>query len=132
MRISKRTGRPIAICGGCGYAKARCQCRELELLQHIRAHQLPEPEREFVFAPPKKYRADFAYPEQNLLIEVEGGIYGRGGHSSPAGITRDVEKYNLATLTGYRVIRCTSEQVTSGQCVLWIREALGVPEEGAA
>lgn len=132
MRISKRTGQPIAICDGCGHAKKRCTCLEDRLALHIRAHQLPEPEREYAFAKPRKYRADFAYPEMNLLIEVEGGIYGRGGHSSPAGITRDVEKGNTAMLLGWRVLRCTSEQVTSGQCVLWIREALGMGEEGAA
>lgn len=120
------------MCHGCGYPKAACKCLELALMQHIRAHQLPEPEREYRFHPDRKFRADFAYPADRLLIEVEGGIHRRGGHSSPAGITRDVEKYNLAMLSGYRVLRCTGEHVKNGQCVLWIREALGLPEEGVA
>ncbi len=116
---------------GCGYAKARCRCRERELLQHIRAHDLPEPEREYPFALPqgRTFRADLAYPSERLLIEGEGGIYGTGGHNSLAGITRDVEKGNLAMLHGWRLLRCTSEHVRSGQCVLWIREALGMPED---
>jgi len=130
-RISKRTGKPIAMCDGCGYAKKACQCRELELLQHIRAHRLPEPEREYAFVPGRKFRADFAYPDAGLLIEVEGGTRGRGGHSTHDGISRDIEKSNLATLGGWRLLRCSSEQVTNGQCVLWIAAALGIEEECA-
>lgn len=124
-RMSKRTGKPVVMCAGCGFAKARCQCRELELLQQIRFCGLPEPVREFVFAPGRKFRADFAYPGRRLLIEVEGGTWGRGGHSSHAGISRDIEKGNAATLNGWRVLRCTSEQVRDGVCVEWVAEALG-------
>lgn len=123
-RISPRTGKTIVWCEGCGYAKKRCQCKELELLFQIRAAQLPEPEREFEFIKERKYRADFAYPVLNLLIEVEGGIQGKGGHSSAAGITRDVEKSNAAMLNGWRLLRCTSEHVSNGQCITWIEQAL--------
>jgi len=124
VTISKRTGKPIAMCPGCGYAKKACQCKELALLQQIRAVGLPEPIREFVFLPGRKYRADFAYPDVRLLIEVEGGVYGTGGHSTGRGITRDIEKGNAAVLEGYRVIRCSGEHVTSGQCLTWIEHAL--------
>lgn len=131
-RISKRTGKPIAICEGCGYAKKACQCLELALLQQINAYQLPEPTREFCFLDDRKFRADFAYPDMRLLIEVEGGTYGRGGHSSHAGISRDVEKNNLAVINGWRVIRCTGEQVTNGMCILWIEQAVEASESEAA
>lgn len=124
MTISKRTGKPIAMCDGCGYAKKACQCRELALLQQIRAVGLPEPEREYVFVPGRKYRADFCFPDAGLLIEVEGGVYGRGGHSTGHGITRDIEKGNAAVLEGYRVIRCSGEHVTNGVCLTWIEQAL--------
>lgn len=131
-RISKRTGKPIAICDGCGYAKKRCQCLELALLQQIAFSELPTPEREYQFIPDRKYRADFAYPDLHLLIEVEGGTRGRGGHSSHVGISRDIEKGNLAMLNGWRVLRCTGEQVTNGMCVLWIEQALDAEEGRAA
>lgn len=123
--MRRRISEPV-ICAGCGYRKNACQCLELALLQHITFHQLPEPEREYVFLPDRKFRADFAYPDAGLLIEVEGGTRGKGGHSTHAGITRDVEKSNLATLNGWRVIRCTGDQVKDGQCVLWIQDALGM------
>ena len=54
---------------------------ELEF-SHIDLH------REFMFAKElkRKYRADFASIEGKVLIEIQGGIYGKGGHSSIAGM----------------------------------------------
>lgn len=124
MTISKRTGKPIEICSGCGKPKKRCECLEMRLLFQLRAVGLPEPIREYLFMPGRKYRADFCYPDVRLLIEVEGGVYGTGGHSTGHGITRDIEKGNAAVLEGYRVIRCTGEHVTSGVCLQWIEQAL--------
>jgi very-short-patch-repair endonuclease len=129
VRISKRTGKPIAICDGCGKAKNACECLERALAQQIAFRGLPAPQTQYHFMPGRKYRADFAYPEHRLLIEVEGGTRGKGGHSTHTGITRDIEKGNAAMLNGWRVLRCTSEQVTDGVCVLWIEEAL--KQEGA-
>jgi very-short-patch-repair endonuclease len=80
-------------------------------------------EREHTFAPGRKFRADFAYPEKKILIEVEGGLFmRRGGHNSISGISRDIEKYNLAVTLGWRVLRYTSEnmsQVVNDLRKLW-------------
>lgn len=130
MRISTRTGKPIAMCAGCGYAKKACQCKELALLFQLRAVGMPEPEREYRFVPDRRYRADFCYPAARLLIEVEGGVHGTGGHSTGTGITRDIEKGNAAMLAGWRLLRCTGEQVTNGQCVQWIEQAMDRKEAG--
>lgn len=35
---------------------------------------LPEPVREFRFHPVRGWRADFAWPEHKLLLEIEGGF----------------------------------------------------------
>jgi len=128
-RISKRTGKPIAICEGCGFAKKACQCLELALEQQIRFHGLPEPVKQFRFLRGRQYRADFAYPDEKLLIEVEGGTKGKGAHSTHDGITRDIEKQNAAMMAGYRVLRCTGDQVRDGVCVLWIEEALSQEQD---
>ena len=68
----------------------------------------PMPEREFRFAPPRLFRLDFAWPSVRLGVEIEGGIFVRGRHGRPMGITQDCEKYNLAAEAGWRVLRYTT------------------------
>jgi very-short-patch-repair endonuclease len=97
---------------------------EAAMLFHLRIAGLPEPLAEFVFAPPRKFRADFAYPEQRLLIEVEGGVYQIGRHQRPAGFEKDCEKYNLAALLGYRVLRFTPAMIERGEAIETITKAM--------
>lgn len=63
-------------------------------------------------------------PSSPVLIEVQGGIWVKGGHSTGTGITRDAEKNNLAVLAGYRTLIVTSEHIKSGQALKWIQEAV--------
>jgi len=98
------------------------------LFQHIKLVGLPLPEREYRFAPPRRFRADFAYPERKLLIEVEGGVWTRGRHTRGAGYTSDAEKYNLATVKGWRVLRFTGDMIKSGMAVSTIEQMLKVLE----
>ncbi len=113
-----------AICDGCGFPKARCQCLELALLQAVRFAGLPEPVREFPFAHPRKYRADFAWPDARLLVEVEGGVYRGGKHGTVTGIKGDIEKGNVAVLLGWRVLRFHGDQIRDGSALSAIEEAL--------
>ena len=97
---------------------------ETTLLYLIRANGLPEPEREYRFAKPRRYPADFAYPEQHILIEVEGGIYSGGRHVRGKGYEEDCRKYNLAVLKGLRVLRFTRTMIENGEAIETIKEAL--------
>ena len=45
------------------------------------------------------------------LIEIEGGIWIRGRHTSPRGFAADAEKYLEATLAGWRVLRLVDQQI---------------------
>lgn len=84
-------------------------------------------EREFVFAPPRRFRADFAFPQKSLLVEVEGGIWmKKSRHTGAKGYQADMEKYNLAAKLGYTVLRFTTQQVVSGMAILQIRDVLGL------
>lgn len=83
---------------------------------------LPAPVRELVFAPPRRFRFDFAWPDHKLAVEVDGGVFSGGRHTTGAGYTRDCEKFALAAINGWSVIRCTSSQVKTGQAVQWIRD----------
>jgi very-short-patch-repair endonuclease len=92
---------------------------------HIRANNLPEPEREYRFAPPRRWRFDFAWPAAMLALEVEGGVWSTGGHTSGKGFTDDCEKMNEALVRGWRVLRVTGQQVKSGAALDWLRQAMG-------
>lgn len=83
--------------------------------------------REFLFHPSRKWRADFAFPESMLLIEVEGGTRKAGGgrHQRAEGFEGDCEKYNAAQLLGYKVLRFTTDMITRRKAVPVILEALG-------
>ena len=92
----------------------------------IRALALPEPEREYRFAPPRMWRFDFAWPAAMVALEVEGGIYNGGRHTTGPGFTKDCEKYSEAALRGWKVIRVTSEHIERGDMAKWLCRALGV------
>lgn len=94
------------------------------LARDIKAMALPEPSTEHRFHPVRRWRFDFAWPDVMLAVEVEGGVYANGRHSRGAGFTNDCEKYNEATLMGWRVLRVTAPQIKSGQAVEWLRQAL--------
>ncbi len=94
------------------------------LALHIRAAKLPPPVREFVFCPGRKFRADFAFIPQKLLIEVEGGTWSNGRHNRGGGFGSDCLKYNLAAMLGYRLLRFTTEMVEVGLAIETIERAL--------
>lgn len=97
------------------------------LAWHIRAHALPQPETEYRFDEGRRWRFDFAWPAEFVAVEVEGGTWVVGGarHTSPAGFAADCEKYNRATLAGWRVLRVTTDQIREGVAIRWLMEALG-------
>ena len=86
------------------------------LALQIKREGLLIPERGYRFHRHRKWQFDFAYPDRKLAFEVEGGIWRRGGgaHSSGLAILRDIEKYNTATLMGWRVFRIHSEMILRG------------------
>ncbi len=121
---------------------------ELALLQQIRLDGLPEPKRNYPFAAKEigwskgnktrkgepgfrerlaqagvlglgDWRADFAWPEHRILVEIEGGLWmgpGRKGekggrHIDPRGYMEDMRKYREAAALGWRVFRFSGDEV---------------------
>lgn len=70
--------------------------------------------REYQFAPHRKWRFDFAWPEKKIAVEIEGGTWSAGRHTRGTGFAADCEKYNAAALHGWRVLRFTGEMVRAG------------------
>lgn len=89
------------------------------LLLHLRAEGVPEPVRELAFAAAegRRWRFDFAWPGLMLAVEVEGGTRGIGRHNWLDGYEEDCRKYNAAVRLGWRVLRYTTRQVTTGEAV---------------
>ena len=73
--------------------------------------KLPAPTPEYRFAPPRRWRNDYAWPDHKLALEVEGGVFTRGRHSRGAGMVKDMEKYNELARLGWRLIRVTPSQL---------------------
>jgi hypothetical protein len=91
-------------------------------------HGLREPVAELRFAPPRKWAFDWAWPEANggkgVALEVEGGVWTGGRHTRGAGFLKDVEKYNRAALMGWKVLRCTPKDISTGKVFELLREAM--------
>lgn len=91
---------------------SRSKGEELFLAQ-LDEYGFPEAEEEYRFHHHRRFRFDFAWPDVMVAVEIEGGTWSGGRHSSGAGYQRDCEKYNLATRDGWRVYRFTTGMVKS-------------------
>ena len=86
--------------------------------------KLPKPEPEFVFAPPRKWRFDFAWPDRMVALEVEGGTWISGAHTRGRHFESDAEKYNEAALAGWKVLRVTTDMIEDGRALAFVERAL--------
>lgn len=72
----------------------------------------------------RRWRFDYAWPDYQVALEVEGGVWVGGRHTSGAGFVKDMEKYNEAACMGWRIIRCQPKQLCTMQTVDTLRRAL--------
>lgn len=71
-----------------------------------------EVETEYKFHNTRKWRFDYAIPKYKLAIEIEGGTWNYGRHNRASGILKDYEKYNAATMLGWRLLKFIPSQLT--------------------
>ena len=68
---------------------------------------LPAPVWEWEFARPERNWAfDYAWPEARIALEVQGGVFSFGRHTTGEGFARDMEKWNAAVALGWFVVFC--------------------------
>lgn len=79
---------------------------------------------EFRFHETRKWRFDFAIPEQKIAIEIEGGIWIQGRHNRASGFVKDMEKYNTAASLGWILIRSTPQNILSTEILNFIKDAI--------
>lgn len=73
--------------------------------------------REFRFHPVRRWRADFAFEEQRVLIEVHGGTYSGGRHVQGKGYAEDREKANTAQESGWMMLEFDTNHVKKGHAI---------------
>ena len=87
-------------------------------------------EKEYKFHPSKKYRFDFAFIDDFIAVEIEGGTFCRdqgSRHIRGVGYRKDCEKYNAAVKLGWRVLRYTTDMLADDDfCIVKdVKELMG-------
>lgn len=80
--------------------------------------------REYAAIPGRKFRFDFAFIAERLLVEINGGTFNGGAHGRGVGINRDYEKNNLAVKEDWRVLSFDTKQVKSGDAVEFVQSII--------
>lgn len=80
--------------------------------------------KEYRFYKSRQWRFDYALPLYKIAIEVEGGVWTQGRHVRPVGFLGDMNKYNTATLLGWRVFRTTPSKLLSQDTLTLIKNAI--------
>ena len=88
------------------------------------AHDLPVPKVEHKFHMSRKWRFDFAWLQQKLALEIQGGLWTGGRHVRGAALLAEHEKLNNACILGWRVMFGTPESLDKGDIFPLIRKAL--------
>lgn len=85
---------------------------------------IPRPIAEYKFHPVKGWRFDYAWPDQMIALEVEGGIWTNGRHSRGSGMKKDMEKYNAAAINGWRMLRVVPTELSSTNTIKMLQQIL--------
>lgn len=101
---------------------------ELALLWQCKAARLPEPVTEHRFAPPRRWRFDLAWPAHKVAVEIDGGTWIGGRHTSGSGFEKDAEKLNEAAILDWMVLRVTPRMVDDGRALSAIERAIAAQE----
>lgn len=76
------------------------------------------------FAPPRRWRFDFAIVRHRIALEVEGGAWTAGRHFRGPGILKDMEKYNTAACLGWRLIRVVPGDLMTRNTIDMLRQCI--------
>jgi len=133
----KASGRPAA--------RRRAVPMTQESIKHVcAANGLPKPIFEHPFAPweggaegcghphqayvcglcgasRRRWRFDWCFPEIDLAIEIQGGVFTGGRHVHASSIMAEYEKLNNASICGWFLLLVTPKQVQTGEVFALIR-----------
>lgn len=98
-------------------ANFRTQLRAAGIAGYVTEHE---------FCKGRKWAFDLAWLPEKLAVEVEGGVWTGGRHTRGSGFVKDCEKYNTATLDGWRILRIHTGTVGNGEGWKMVAKALEV------
>ena len=75
------------------------------VLAYWKSEGLPVAIPEYKFHKTRRWRCDFCFPDEKVIVEIEGGCWTKGRHTRGKGFMDDLEKYSEAQRMGYRIIR---------------------------
>ena len=99
---------------------------EDELLAQLKLLKVKKPVREYRFSNTRRFRFDFAWPQEKVACEVQGGIWVGGRHNRGKGYENDCDKLNLCQLDGWLLLYVTTTHIARGDAAELIRKALKV------
>jgi hypothetical protein len=99
-------------------------------LWYNHAGDMPVPTIEYVFAPPRKWRFDFAHIDVKVAVEIDGGSFKPGGGRH--GQDGDREKLNMASALGWLVFRYSGQMMQANPigCVAQVAATIIERREG--
>lgn len=104
--------------------KRKADARVKDFQGWCKRNGLPEPQAELRFSPPRRWRFDWSWGHKAVALEVEGAVWVGGRHTRGAGFLADMEKYNQATILGWRVLRTTPQTLKSRETLLMLAALL--------
>ena len=86
--------------------------------QGLKGYGIERPVKEYRFYPTRHWRFDYAWPDLKIAAEIEGGAWIQGRHTRGSGFVKDLEKYNMATMEGWSVLRIQPNQLASAAALV--------------
>lgn len=88
------------------------------------ADKMPPFVQNYIFMANRKFELDFAWVDYRIGVEINGGVWSKGAHGRPLAILRDMEKSNLLVLSGWKVLRYTPAEVSTGFALAGVKKLL--------
>jgi len=70
------------------------------------------------------WRMDYAWPDQKVALEVEGGVFSGGRHTRGSGFVGDMNKYNAAGAMGWIILRCQPKELMRLSTIELVKRAM--------
>jgi hypothetical protein len=90
----------------------------------LKAEKLPIPEIEYPVTDKRRWRVDYCWIEEKVILECEGGVWVNGRHTSSKGFLADIEKYNFCVCLGYRLIRTIPSELCTMKTINMLKELI--------
>ena len=99
-----------------------------QVIKWCEQHGLPRPVFEHRFHPVRKWRMDIAFwndaDKDGVAIEVQGGLWIRGGHNRGAQMKSDWEKLHEAQKLGWKMIYCEPKDLLTTETAQLVKDLL--------